>query len=182
MVDASAAGADLCLTSTPIGWNTRYRHLRHPLDHVGSDGGAGLGSGTGIAVGAALALRNTGRTVVSIQGDGEYLMGATAVWTAARYRLPCLMIISNNGGYYNDEMHQENVARTRGRPVENKWIGQKLVDPEVDLAMMARSQGALGIGPVKEHSELGPAIEQGLEAVRQGKVCLVDVRVTPGYE
>jgi len=181
-LNKAAIGTDICLTRVPIGWNSRYRQFRHPLDHIGSDGGAGLGSGPGMAVGAALALKDSGRTVVSVQGDGEFLMGATAVWTAVRYRIPCLTIVSNNGGYYNDEVHQENVARARGRPVENKWIGQKLTDPDVDLAMMARSQGAVGIGPVKEAKDLGRAIEQGLEAVRAGKVCLVDVRVAPGYE
>ena len=177
-----AAGTDICLTRLPIGWNARYRPLRHPLDHIGTDGGAGLGSGPGMAIGAALALKGSGRSVVSVQGDGEFLMGATAVWTAVRYRIPCLMIISNNRGYYNDEAHQENVARTRGRPVENKWIGQKIEGPEVDLAMLARSQGALGIGPVKEAKDLGRAIAQGLEAVQQGKTCLIDVHVAPGYE
>ncbi len=181
-LNQASQGIDVCLTRVPIGWNARYRELRHPLDHIGSDGGAGLGSGPGIAIGAALALKDSGRTVVSVQGDGEFLMGATAVWTAARYRIPCLMIVSNNGGYYNDEAHQENVARTRGRPVENKAIGQKIADPDVDIAMMARSQGALGIGPVTKDRDLAAAIEQGLEAARKGKVCVVDVRVAPGYE
>jgi thiamine pyrophosphate-dependent acetolactate synthase large subunit-like protein len=181
-LNKAAAGSDICLTRVPIGWNSRYRELRHPLDHVGSDGGAGLGSAPGMAIGAALALKGSGRTVVSVQGDGEFLMAPTAIWTAVRYGIPCLMIISNNRGYYNDEAHQENVARTRGRPVENKWIGQKLESPDLDLAAMARSQGAAGIGPVKEARQLAAAIEQGLDTVRQGKVCLVDVHVAPGYE
>jgi acetolactate synthase-1/2/3 large subunit len=72
--------------------------------------------------------------------------------------------------------------RRAGDPVENKGIGQRLVDPDIDLAMMARSQGAIGIGPVKELNELGPAFEKALERVRRGKVCLVDVHVTAGYE
>ena len=85
--------------------------------------------------------------VVGIMGDGDFLMGVTAVWTATHYRVPCLMLIANNRSFYNDELHQERVARERGRPVENKWIGQRIDEPDIDLAAMARAQGAEGIGP-----------------------------------
>jgi thiamine pyrophosphate-dependent acetolactate synthase large subunit-like protein len=178
----ATAGLEVCVGRVPIGWNSRYRQFRHPLDFLGSDGGGGLGAGPATTIGAALALKGTGRVMTSLLGDGDFLMGATSLWTAARYQIPCLMVICNNRGYYNDEVHQANVARTRGRPIENKWIGQKLIEPDVDLAMMARSQGATGIGPVTRANELGPAMEQGLQAVRDGKPCVVDVRVAPGYE
>ena len=76
------------------------------------------------------------------------------MWTAAHYKLPCLIIVANNRSFYNDELHQERVAKERGRPVENKWIGQRIDEPDIDLAMMARAQGAVGIGPVKELSKI----------------------------
>ena len=44
-------------------------------------------------VGAALALKGSGRLPVAICGDGDYLMGVTALWTAAHYRLPLLMVM-----------------------------------------------------------------------------------------
>lgn len=72
--------------------------------------------------------------------------------------------------------------RARHRPVDNKWIGQRLVDPNVDIAMLARAQGAVGIGPITAHGELLPAMENALDQVRQGRVCVVDVHVAPGYE
>jgi thiamine pyrophosphate-dependent acetolactate synthase large subunit-like protein len=178
----AAEGMDVCLSKLPIGWNSKYRDFKHPLDFLGGDGGGGLGAGPGVLVGAALALKGTGRIVAGVHGDGDFLMGATALWTAVRYKLPCLSIISNNRGYYNDEAHQEVVAKTRSRPVENKGIGQRLTEPDIDLAMMARSQGAVGIGPVTTQKDLLPAIKQGLQAVRDGKVCVIDVRVAPGYE
>ena len=68
-------------------------------------------------------------------------MGATALWTATHYRVPCLFVVANNRSFYNDELHQERVAKERGRPVENKWIGQRIDEPDIDLAMMARAQG-----------------------------------------
>jgi thiamine pyrophosphate-dependent acetolactate synthase large subunit-like protein len=175
-------GMDVCLSKLPLGWNGAYRHFRHPLDYLGADGGGGVGAGPGLTVGAALALKDSGRMVVGIVGDGDYLMGVTALWTATHYKLPCLLLVANNRSFYNDEMHQERVAKERGRPVENKWIGQRIDEPDIDLAAMGRAQGAVGIGPVKRLEDLKPALSEALAAVKRGEVCVVDVRVMPGYD
>jgi thiamine pyrophosphate-dependent acetolactate synthase large subunit-like protein len=173
------AGTDVCLAKLPLGWNGAYRHFRHPLDYLGADGGGGVGAGPGLTVGAALALKGTSRMVVGILGDGDFLMGVTALWTATHYRIPCLILIANNCSFYNDEMHQERVARERSRPVENKWIGQRIDEPDIALAMMAGAQGAVGIGPVKQLEELKPAVARAIQLVKEGAVCVVDVRVAP---
>ena len=175
-------GMDVCISKLPLGWNGAYRHFKHPMDYLGADGGGGVGAGPGLTVGAALALQKSRRMVVGIMGDGDFLMGVTAVWTAAHYKLPCLMIVANNRSFYNDELHQERVAKERGRPVENKWIGQRIDEPDVDIAAMGRAQGAAGIGPVKELSRLKPALADAIEYVKKGAVCVVDVRVVPGYD
>jgi len=178
----ATSGAEICIAKLPLGWNGAYRHFRHPLDYLGADGGGGVGAGPGLTVGAALALKDASRMVAGIMGDGDFLMGATALWTATHYRIPCLFLVANNRSFYNDEMHQERVARERGRPVENKWIGQRIEGPDIDLAMMARAQGAVGIGPVTQIEDLKPSLEKAVEAVRNGSVCLVDVRVIPGCD
>lgn len=178
---AAVGGRDVSLLHLPLSWNGAWWPFRHPLDYLGSDGGGGVGGGPGISVGAALALKGSGRLPVSICGDGDFLMGATALWTAVHYRIPLLLVVANNRSYYNDEVHQERVARMRNRPVENKWIGQRMNDPEIDLAGMARAQGALGIGPITTHEALGPAFAEAIAAVEGGAVAVVDVRVEPGY-
>jgi len=169
------------LTHLPISWEDRWWPFRHPLDFLGSDGGGGVGGGPGISVGAALALKNSGRLPVAICGDGDFLMGVTAVWTAVHYKIPLLFVIANNRSFYNDELHQERVARMRARPVENKWIGQRMADPEIDLAAMGRAQGATGFGPIVKPADLAPALEKAIAAVEAGGVAVVDVRVEPGY-
>jgi len=181
-LEGATRGIDVCYTRLPLGWNGAYTQFRHPLDYIGHDGGAGVGSGPGVTVGAGLALKGSGRIPIGLMGDGDFLMGNTAVWTAAHYQIPGLMIVCNNRSFYNDERHQGRMAEQRGRPVENKWIGQRIDDPDVDIAGMARVQGGVGIGPVTEPSDLQPAIEKGIEAVRAGKVCVVDARVLPGYD
>jgi thiamine pyrophosphate-dependent acetolactate synthase large subunit-like protein len=165
----------------PLAWHGGDWPIGHPLDHLGGAGGAGLGAGPGIAVGAALALMGTERLPVAVLGDGDFLMGCTALWTACHYRIPLLLVVANNNSFFNDEVHQERVARARNRPVENKWIGQRMTDPDIDLAAIGRAQGAVGFGPVKDAAELPEVLGEAVAAVRGGAVAVVDVRVLPGY-
>jgi thiamine pyrophosphate-dependent acetolactate synthase large subunit-like protein len=164
------------------GWPVRWWPFNHPLSYFGTDGGAGIGSGPGMAVGIALATHQLGRYPVAVLGDGDFLMGASAIWTAARHKIPLLVIINNNRSYYNDELHQEQVAVTRERPGENRWIGQRLSDPDVDIAKLCEAYGAIGIGPIKEASALAAALRRGAEVVMQGGVCVVDVHTDPALD
>jgi len=109
-------------------------------------------------------------------------MGNTAIWTATHYKIPAMFVVCNNRSYFNDERHQEAIAVKRGRPPENRWIGQRIDDPDIDLAAMGTAQGALGIGPVKAFADMRPAIERGLAYVKAGGVCVIDMRVLPGYD
>ena len=169
------------LTHLPLSWQGSFWHFRHPLDFLGSDGGGGVGGGPGASVGAALALKGAERLPVAICGDGDFLMGCTAVWTAVHYRIPLLIVVANNRSFYNDEVHQERMAIVRNRPVENKWIGQKMLDPDIDIAGMGRAQGARAFGPVNTQAELDKALAEAIAAVEKGEVAVVDVRIEPGY-
>jgi thiamine pyrophosphate-dependent acetolactate synthase large subunit-like protein len=147
------------------------------------DGGAGIGSGPGMAVGAALALAGSGRLPVAVLGDGDFLMGGTAVWTAAHYRLPLLIVVANNASFYNDVVHQERIARQRQRPAANSWIGQAISDPDPDLPAFARSLGFQAADQVRDRSALPAALADAVAGVRSGQCVLVDVRVRPdGYQ
>jgi thiamine pyrophosphate-dependent acetolactate synthase large subunit-like protein len=175
-------GRTISLIRHPLSWAGHLWPMKHPLDHLGSDGGGGVGSGPGTTVGAALALRGTGRLPVAILGDGDFLMGNNAVWTAVHYNIPALIVIANNRSFYNDELHQERMAKERGRPVENKWIGQQMKGPEIDLAMMAKAQGATAFGPITRLGELADTLQKAVAAAADGQVAVVDVRVEPGYD
>lgn len=175
------AGEPATLVRLPLGWDGGSWDFRHPLDYLGYDGGAGIGSGPGMLVGAALALRNSGRLPVAVLGDGDTMMGISALWTAARYRIPMLAVICNNRSFYNDEIHQEKVARTRDRNVANKWIGQAITGPDIDFTAMAEAQGLVGIGPVSEVAALTEAVAAATRRVREGEAVLIDARVEPEY-
>jgi thiamine pyrophosphate-dependent acetolactate synthase large subunit-like protein len=179
---AATAGQEICLVRGPNAWAGHLWTIEHPLDYLGIDGGGGLGSGPGLTVGAALALHGGSRLAVAVLGDGDYLMGVTALWTAVHYALPLLILVANNRSFYNDELHQERMALQRGRLVANKWVGQHIAGPEIDLAMLARGQGAIGFGPVSQPAALADAFAEAVAAARAGNVVVVDVHVRSGYD
>ena len=109
------------------------------------------------------------------------MMGDTAVWTAAHYKIPMLIVVCNNRSFFNDELHQERVARIRNRPVENRWIGQRISEPDIDCSGVAKAQGAIGFDPVTKTRDLVPVFEKAIAAVEAGGMAVVDVRVEPGY-
>jgi len=169
------------LTHLSFGWDGRAYHWNEPLDYLGHDGGAGLAAGPGLTLGASLALKEQGRTVICVDGDGDFMQGATALWTAAHHQIPALFIINNNRSNFNDEIHQEAVAKDRKRPVENKWIGLRISEPNVDISALARSQGVDAEGPITNRKSLLEALQRGLEVVASGKPYLIDVVVKPSY-
>jgi thiamine pyrophosphate-dependent acetolactate synthase large subunit-like protein len=173
------SGREVSLLHVSLSWTGDTWQFRHPLDYLGSDGGGGVGGGPGIAVGSALALQHVGskRLPVAVVGDGDYLMGVTALWTAVHYRIPMMFVIANNISYNNDVEHQERVAYMRDRPAENKWIGQFMNDPEVDLVKMAEAQGATAFGQCTDLESMQKAIKDAVAVVDKGGVAVVDVRI-----
>jgi thiamine pyrophosphate-dependent acetolactate synthase large subunit-like protein len=169
------------LAHLPLSWNGARWPFHPPLELLGSVGGGGVGGGPGISVGVALALKGSGRLAVAVCGDGDFMMGCTAIWTAAHYKIPLLVVVANNRSFFNDELHQERVARMRNRPVENRWVGQRISEPDIDMSAIGRAQGAQGFGPVKAADELGPTFAKAIAAVDAGHVAVVDVWVEPGY-
>jgi len=180
-LSARLVGYNATLMRLTLSWNGDKCDFRTPLDYLGYDGGAGIGSGPGMAVGSALALQGSGRLPVAVLGDGDFLMGATAIWTAVHHSVPMLIVVANNRSYFNDEVHQERVARMRGRPVVNKHVGQAITGPDIDIAAMARAQGATAFGPVEGHAALDDVLSQALDRVTAGGTVVVDVRIAQGY-
>ncbi len=170
-----------CLARTPLGWPGHVCRFDHPLSYLGNDAGGAVGTGPGHTVGAALALRDSDRMAIGVLGDGDYLMGVSALWTASHLSLPTLIVVANNRSYFNDEAHQERVAVERRRPKENRWIGQKIDKPGINLGAMARAQGFDTETPAATAGELAAALERAAKVVRAGGRYLIDARVLPGY-
>jgi acetolactate synthase-1/2/3 large subunit len=144
------------------------RPYRHP--------GVELGTATqiGISLGVALAHKGTGRIVVDIQPDGDLMFDAGALWIAAKYQIPMLIVMHNNRAYYNDWEHQIRMARLRGTDETKAHIGMDLLGPEPDFAALARAMGCYGEGPIEKPADVRPALERAVAEVKKGGLALVD--------
>jgi thiamine pyrophosphate-dependent acetolactate synthase large subunit-like protein len=174
------AGQEWVLSNSDLrGWVRRLWQIERPDQWTGPSGGAGVGYGIGASLGVALAHAGTGRIVVDIQPDGDLLYCTSALWTAARERLPLLIVMWNNRSYYNSEEHAATIARHRGRAVENRGVGTRPEDPAVDFAALARSFGIEAAGPVVRPGDLPAALSRAIEVVAGGEPYLLDVITEP---
>ncbi len=167
---------DWVLTAnTAEDWALRLWDMDSPARHPGRSFGTATQVGT--SLGVALAYRGTGKLVVDIQPDGDLLYDPGALWTAAHDRLPMLVVMYNNRAYYNDWEHQIRVARHRGTPEANAFLGMDISDPAPDFAMLARSFGWHAEGPIEHPRGVRPALERALRVVKDGRPALVDTVV-----
>ena len=162
------------------GWARRLWDWAQPSQYLGGSGGAGVGYGMSAAIGAALAHLGSDKLCVDIQADGDLLMTSSSLWTAAKHKIPLLIVMHNNQSFYNSEDHGIEIAKFRKRPVENAGIGTHVDDPPVDFARLAESFGVHGEGPVRRTEELRPALQRALKVVKEKKLpALVDVISEP---
>ena len=162
------------------GWERKLWDWTEPNQYLGGSGGAGVGYGMSAAIGAALAHLGSGKLCVDIQADGDLLMTASSLWTAAHHKIPLLIVMHNNQSFYNSEEHGIQIAKFRRRPVENAGIGTHVDDPSVNFAKMAESFGVHAEGPIEGPADLRPALRRALKVVKEKKLpALVDVVAEP---
>ena len=155
------------------GWTRKLWDFDRPYRHPGKS----LGTSTqiGMSLGVALAHKGSGRIVVAIQPDGDLMYDAGALWTAAKHRIPILIVMFNNRAYYNDWHHQIRMARSRGTDEGRAHIGMDLSDPAPDFATIARGMGVWAEGPIDRPEDVGAALARAIAVVKSGQPALVDV-------
>jgi acetolactate synthase I/II/III large subunit len=144
-----------------------------------NSGAGGLGFTLPSTIGAALALKDSGIIPVAFQTDGDLMYVSSALWTAAHHRVPLLVVMHNNRAYHAEHMNIQLMSNRRQRGILDSGIGTTLVDPTIDFAMLARSMGVWGTGPVSDPAALGPALQRALAIVKDGRPALVDVITQP---
>ncbi|NBT78323.1 MAG: thiamine pyrophosphate-binding protein [Betaproteobacteria bacterium] len=125
-----------------------------------------IGIGTPFGIAAAFAC--PGRTVVVATGDGAFGFNAMEIDTAARHKVPLLIVVANNGSWAIEVRDQ---LESHG-----KVVGTRL--QFADHAAMALAFGLHG-ERVERVEDLEAAIGRALAALAQGKPALLDVLVTP---
>ena len=121
--------------------------------------------GLGLASGIGAAVARPDRLCVAALGDGGALMSLGELETAARYRLPMLVVVYNDAAY-GAEVHHFG---PKGQPVNVARF------PDTDFAAFARAAGAEGVA-VRKVGDLAP-VEEWLE--RRDGPLVVDAKVNP---
>jgi thiamine pyrophosphate-dependent acetolactate synthase large subunit-like protein len=155
-------------------WDIKQSH-----NWIGGSGAQGVGYNAPAALGAALANKGTGRVTAAIIGDGEMMMTNTMLWTAAHHQIPLLAIVHNNRSYHMEVMHTLRMADRRSRDTSRIHIGTDITNPNIDYAVLAKSMGVYGQGPISNPNDLGPAIKRAIDVVKRGEPALIDVVSQP---
>ncbi|MGJ0508565.1 MAG: thiamine pyrophosphate-binding protein [Methylocystis sp.] len=113
-------------------WIHRYFRFRTFGSHFAPTSAT---MGYGVPAAVALQRLHPDRLVVSVNGDGDFLMNGQEFATAVQYALPIIVIICDNGSYGTIRMHQERTYPAR-------VVGTDLVNP--DFAAYARAFGGFG--------------------------------------
>jgi acetolactate synthase I/II/III large subunit len=149
------------------GWISRFYRYPGLRTQVAPTNGS---MGYGVPAGVAAKVAHPERLVVSINGDGDFLMNGQELATAVQYDLPVIFVVVNNSMYGTIRMHQE-------REYPARVYGTALRNP--DFAALARAYGATG-WIVEETAQFAPAFERALsETASSGKPALIEVRIDP---
>jgi len=144
-------------------WIHRYYRFRRFATHI-----APTSASMGYGVPAAVAMQrlHPDRLVVSINGDGDFLMNGQEFATAVQYGLPIIVIVCDNASYGTIRMHQE-------RSFPGRVIGTDLRNP--DFAAYARAFG--GFGATVERTE---QFAEAFEAARRSRQpAIIHVKIDP---
>lgn len=123
--------------------------------------------GYGIPAAVAAALAEPGRRVVSVAGDGCFLMNGQELATAVAEGAAPIVLVLNNSTYGTIRQHQE-------QHYPGRVSGTGLTNP--DFAALARAFGAHG-ETVRSTEEFAPALERALAT---GTAALLELRVADG--
>ncbi len=166
----------LVVATQPGGfWSHHLWKMDKPHHYLGDSGAYGVGYGGGGAVGAALGNRKHGRVSVAIMGDGDLMVSPGSLWTAAKHKIPILMVMHNNRYYFQEVMHLQAMANRHMRDPRTAHIGTEIAHPNIDFAKLAQSMGVHAEGPVTDPAKLGAALQRAVAVVKSGEPALVDV-------
>lgn len=144
-------------------WIHRFFRFRRFASHI-----APTSASMGYGVPAAVAMQrlHPDRPVISINGDGDFLMNGQEFAIAVQYGLPIIVIVCDNGMYGTIRMHQE-------RAYPGRRIATDLRNP--DFAGYGRVFG--GFGVTVERTADFPAAFAAARA--SGLPSIIHLRISP---
>jgi acetolactate synthase-1/2/3 large subunit len=112
------------------------------------------------------------KPVISVIGDGDFLMTVQELATAVQYKLPVVCVVLNNMGWLSIRDLQFDIfGKERGMSTEFYDTEGELYSP--DYAALARAFGAHG-EKIHKGEEVKPALER---AFASGRPAVIEVLV-----
>jgi acetolactate synthase I/II/III large subunit len=147
--------------------NLTQVQLAVPGTYYAASPAAGLGWGTGAALGVKLAAPE--RTVIATLGEGAYMFGCptAAHFVSRAYHLPVLFVIFNNQCWNAVKRATKGIYPNGWAAKTSNWPLTELT-PSPSFERMADVHGGYG-ELVEDPAEVLPALRRGLKAVRQEK-------------
>ena len=145
------------------GWIHRYWQYEDFRSQIAPTNGA---MGYGVPAGVAAKIACPDKLVVSVSGDGCFLMNGQEIATAIQYNLKILFIVFDNGMYGTIRMHQE-------RDYPSHVYGTTLNNP--DFAALAKAYG-LHAETVTSTRDIRGAIKRCID---QNSASLIHIKVDP---
>jgi acetolactate synthase-1/2/3 large subunit len=144
-------------------WIHRYYRFRGFASHI-----APTSASMGYGVPAAVAMKRLypQRMVLSVNGDGDFLMNGQEFAVAVQYGLPIIVVICDNGIYGTIRMHQE-------REYPGRVSATTLKNP--DFSAYARAFGGFGV-TVERTGDFGAAFEA---ARASGLPSIIHLKIDP---
>ena len=144
-------------------WIHRFYRFRVFMTHV-----APTSASMGYGMPAAIAMQrlHPQRLVLSVNGDGDFLMSGQEFATAVQYRLPIIVVVCDNGMYGTIRMHQE-------REFPGRVSATELHNPDFDA--YARAFGGFG-AVVKKTSDFPAAFQAARES---GLPSIIHLKIDP---
>jgi benzoylformate decarboxylase len=137
----------------------------------------GFALGWGIAAAQGVKIAEPDRQVVCLVGDGAMLFGEIeALWSAARYDIPIIIVVFNNRSYDNERNRlQQRSPLYTNRSTRAQWldITGYLGDPVVDFAGLAKSF-EIPAEMVSTPAALKDALKRAKATTREGRPYLID--------
>lgn len=136
--------------------------------------GKASAQGWGCPVSIGVQLARPDKRVVAFLGDGGFMFSATSIYTAAKWNLPVIFVVLNNGGW-KDVTSLSRLSGGSAYESESEF-GWDFTEPPIRYADFAASLGLQAYV-----AEDGPSLAVSLEqAFSSGSPSLVEVMVDPG--
>jgi acetolactate synthase-1/2/3 large subunit len=147
--------------------NLTQVQLAVPGSYYAASPAAGLGWGTGAALGVKLAAPE--KTVIATLGEGAYMFGCptAAHFVSRAYHLPVLFVIFNNQCWNAVKRATKGIYPNGWAAKTGNWPLTDLT-PSPSFERMADVHGGYGES-VEDPAEVLPALRRGLKAVREEK-------------